>query len=76
MFLQRLIDVDACFVEATMWRLTKAIIISWLVGVGCGVGIVIVLQRSDRTPRALSASNQIAPQTNGTAPASPDGIAR
>jgi hypothetical protein len=76
MFLQRLIDVDACFVEATMWRLTKAIIISWLVGVVCGVGIVVVSQRTDRTPPALSASNQIAPQTNGIGPAAADGIAR
>jgi CBS domain-containing protein len=67
---------ERCFVEAAMWRLTKAIIISWLVGVVCGVGIVIVSQRADRTPRALSAGNQIAPQTIGTAPASPDGIAR
>jgi hypothetical protein len=34
-FVQRLID--AFFVEATMWRLAKAIIISWLVGVDSSV---------------------------------------
>jgi hypothetical protein len=54
-----------------MWRLTKAIIISWLVGVVCGVGLVIVSQRADRPPPASSASNQ-APQTNAVAPASAD----
>jgi hypothetical protein len=59
-----------------MWRLTKAIIISWLVGVVCGVGTVIVLQREDRTPPVSSASNQMAPQTNGTVPGSPGGITR
>jgi hypothetical protein len=59
-----------------MWRLTKAIVISWLVGVVCGAGIVIVSQREDRTPPAVSASNQMAPQINGAVPASPDGITR
>ena len=67
---------DRCFVDAAMWSLTKAIIILWLVGVVCGVGIVVVAKTADRTPPALSDSNQIAPQTNGTAPAAPDGIAR
>jgi hypothetical protein len=33
--------------EATMWRLTKASIVSWLVGVVCGVGMVVVLQRQE-----------------------------
>jgi hypothetical protein len=51
-----------------MWRLTKATIISRLVGVVCGVGIVVVSQRPDRAPPALSARNQTAPQTNGTGP--------
>jgi hypothetical protein len=59
-----------------MWRLTKAIIISWLIGVVCGVGMVTVLQREDRTPPASTASTQTAPQTSGTAPASADGITR
>jgi hypothetical protein len=59
-----------------MWRLTKTIVISWLVGVVCGAGIVIVSQRADRTPPALSASNQIVPQTNGITPTSLDGITR
>jgi hypothetical protein len=59
-----------------MWRLTKANIISWLVGVICGIGIVIISQRSDRPPPVSSASNQMTPQTNGAAPAPPDGITR
>ena len=59
-----------------MWRLTKAIIISWLVGVICGIGIVIISQRSDRPPPVSSASNQMAPQTNGAVPAPPGGITR
>jgi hypothetical protein len=58
-----------------MWRLTKAIIISWLVGVICGVGIVIILQRADQPPLASSASKG-APQTNGAAPATADGATR
>jgi hypothetical protein len=55
------------------WRLTKAIVVSWLVGVACGVGIVIELQREDRIPPAASASSQAAPQTTATVSASPDG---
>jgi hypothetical protein len=52
-----------------MWSLTKAIIVSWLVGVVCGVGMVIVLQHNDRTPPAASANIQyLPPQTNGIAP--------
>jgi hypothetical protein len=60
--------------EATMWRLTKAIIISWLIGVVCGVGMVIIVQREDRTPPPSSAGNQAAPQQ--TVPTPPDGITR
>jgi hypothetical protein len=54
-----------------MWRLTKAIFISWLIGVVCGVGMVIWLQREDRTVAQppSSASNQITPT-------SADGITR
>jgi hypothetical protein len=59
------------------WRLTKTIIISWLIGVVCGVGMVIVLQRDDRIPPATSATGQQeAPQTTGVAPAAPDGTTR
>jgi hypothetical protein len=64
-----------CLQEATMWRLTKAIIISWLVGVICGVGIVIISQRTDQPPPASSASKN-ASQTNGAAPATADGLTR
>jgi hypothetical protein len=59
-----------------MWRLTKAIIISWLVGVVCGVGLVIMLQRDNRTPPVSNASNLTSPETNGTAAISPGGNAR
>jgi hypothetical protein len=58
-----------------MWRLTKAIIISWVVGVICGIGIVIILQRADQPAPASSASKN-APQTNGVAPATADGATR
>jgi hypothetical protein len=59
-----------------MWRRTKAIVISWLVGVVCGVGIVILSQRAYKTPVASSAGVQTAPQTTGAVPASSDGITR
>ena len=55
-----------------MWRLTKAIIISWLVGVLCGVGMVIVAQSDNRASPPSIAGTQSAPQTTGIAPASPD----
>jgi hypothetical protein len=58
-----------------MWRLTKAIIISWLVGVICGVGIVIISQRADQSPPASSTSKN-ALQTNGVAAATADGATR
>jgi hypothetical protein len=68
---------EALTVEATMWwRLTKAIIVSWLVGAACGAGIIIVLQQDNRIPPAANANGQSAPQTTGIAPASPDGDAR
>jgi hypothetical protein len=58
-----------------MWRLIKAIIVSWVVRVICGVGIMIISQRADQAPPASSAS-KIAPQANGAAPASADGVTR
>jgi hypothetical protein len=59
------------------WRLTKTIIISWLVGVVCGAGIVLVLQREDPIPPAASPGNRSAtPQTTERAPASPDAVDR
>jgi hypothetical protein len=54
-----------------MWRLTKAIIFSWLVGVVCGIGMVIMVQRDNRAPLPSNTSTQSAPQTTGTAPVSP-----
>jgi hypothetical protein len=63
--------------EATMWwRLTKAIIVSWLVGVACGTVMVIALQQDGRIPPAANAGSQSAPQTTGIAPALSDGATR
>jgi hypothetical protein len=59
-----------------MWRLTKAIIISWFVGVVCGVGMVIMLERQERIPSSTNAGTQSTPQTTASTPASPDGNAR
>jgi hypothetical protein len=59
-----------------MWRLTKAIIVSWLVGVVCGAAMVIVSQHDDRAPPAVSASRQITPPSNETPVKSPDAAAR
>jgi hypothetical protein len=53
-----------------MWRLAKAIVISWLIGVVSGVGMVIVVQRDNSTLPVSNASTQTAPQTSGAAPAS------
>jgi hypothetical protein len=69
MFLQRLIDVDGGGNVETD-KGYRYFVASWR------AGVVIVSQRADRTPPALSASNQIAPQTNGIAPASSEGITR
>jgi hypothetical protein len=55
--------------EATMWwRMTKTIIISWFVGLICGVGMVFVLQQENRAPLAESPSSQSPAQTTGMAP--------
>jgi hypothetical protein len=50
------------------WRMTKTIIISWLVGVICGAGMVVVLQQEHRVPLAESTSSQLPAQTTGMAP--------
>jgi hypothetical protein len=50
-----------------LWRLTKAIIVSWLVGVVCGAGMVIVMQNRGQTPAASDARILAAPQTSGSA---------
>jgi hypothetical protein len=51
------------------WRLTKAIIVSWLVGVVCGAGMVIAVQNREPAPPAANASVQTAPPTTGVATA-------
>ena len=51
------------------WRMTKTIIISWFVGVACGVGMVVVLQQENRMPATESASSHS--QTTGLAPDGP-----
>jgi hypothetical protein len=58
------------------WRLTRAIIVSWLIGVMCGAVGVVLLEQQNRTEPgvstapAVSAGDQSAPQTSGTAPGS------
>jgi phosphate/sulfate permease len=53
--------VDACApIEATMWKLTKAIIISWLVGVVCGTGISYYVAEA-RSMLLLDNSEPLAP---------------
>ena len=59
-----------------MWRMTKAIIISWLVGVICGVGLVIVMQGVNRTSPLASTEHQPFPQSTGAAPATSDTTTR
>jgi len=54
------------------WRLTKAIIVSWLVGVMCGAVAVAFLERRDRAP-VVSAGDQSTPPAPGTTPGSPGG---
>jgi hypothetical protein len=54
------------------WRMTKTIIISWLVGVICGAAMAVVLQQENRMPATESASSH-SPTTTGMAP---DGMTR
>jgi hypothetical protein len=54
--------------ETMWWRTTKTIIISWFVGVICGVGMVVVLQQENRAPPTESTSSQSPAQTTGMAP--------
>ncbi len=49
------------------WKLTKAILVSWFVGVMCGAGMVIVLQQEKTIPPAATAAGDVAPQTSGIA---------
>ena len=53
------------------WRLTKAIILSWFVGVLCGAVLVVVLQRQERASPTVAA-DQPASRPNDVAPVSPD----
>jgi hypothetical protein len=54
-----------------MWRLIKAIVVSWLVGLVCGIGMVIVVQKHDQSPPPPNASMQRSPQTSGAGTATP-----
>jgi hypothetical protein len=58
------------------WRLTKAIVVSWLVGVACGALLVVAVQQTNHAPSAVSVTNQQTPQTSVIAPESPQGDAR
>jgi hypothetical protein len=48
--------------------MTKVIIVSWLVGVVCGFGFILVLQSQDRLSPSTTATTQTIPQTSGGAP--------
>jgi hypothetical protein len=51
-----------------MWRLTKAIIISWLVGVICGVGIVIIYRKGQINRRPLQVPVKMPPKQTAPHP--------
>jgi hypothetical protein len=57
------------------WRTTKTIIISWIVGVVCGVLVILALQR-DQTTTGVHAGSEPPSQTIGSGVASPDGDTR
>jgi hypothetical protein len=48
--------------------MTKVIIISWLIGVVCGVGFILVRQSEDRNAPNTSAASHTAPQASTAAP--------
>ena len=50
------------------WRMIKAIILSWLIGVVCGMGILIILQNRNEPPPTATARSQTAPEATGAAP--------
>jgi hypothetical protein len=53
--------------------MTKVIIVSWLVGVVCGFGFILVLQSQDRPSPSTTATTQTVPQTSDVAPGSANG---
>jgi hypothetical protein len=55
-----------------MRRMIKAIIVSWIFGVVCGVGMVLVMQSKPSTTAVSTASIQTAPQASDAAHPSPD----
>jgi xanthine/CO dehydrogenase XdhC/CoxF family maturation factor len=50
------------------WRLTKAIILSWFVGVLCGAVLVVVFERHDRAPPTVAADDQPSRPSNAALP--------
>jgi hypothetical protein len=67
---QQPIDNDGT--KPMWWRLTKTIIVSWFIGVLCGAGLVVVLERQDRASPTVAAGDQATSRPNNVAPASPD----
>jgi hypothetical protein len=58
------------------WRMTKTIIISWVLGAVCGALMILALQR-DQTPTAgMHAGSEPPSQTIGSENASPNGDTR
>jgi hypothetical protein len=53
------------------WRLTKASILSWLVGVLCGAVLVAALERQNQAPPTVAADDQSKSPPSDAAPAPP-----
>jgi hypothetical protein len=55
------------------WRLTKTIIVSWIIGVLCGAVLIKVLEQQDQaSPPTVAADDQAKSPPSNAAPVSPD----
>jgi hypothetical protein len=50
-----------------MWRFVKAVFVSWLIGVICGGGLVLLLQHEGHVPPSITSSASPPSSTEGTA---------
>jgi hypothetical protein len=53
-----------------MWRRAKAIIIAWLIGVVCGIAIILAAQNKSEVQQSKNPDNQTVPQTTDAGPSS------
>jgi uncharacterized membrane protein YedE/YeeE len=62
------------------WRMTKAIVLSWIVGVACGMVILTIMQSRNEAPptapTATSEHGQTAPESVGAVPSSAESNTR